>query len=448
MSRPDYHGDKHTFRHHLQPETNEGLDIGTNDRRFAIGRFRQIIADTLLLGGAALILPISAANGGTGLDTSGSTGVPRIIAGVWSVPTTVPAVVGGTGLDSSGSTGLPRVNAGVWSVQSLTDGQLLIGDSGTVPVAASLTAGAGITITPGAGTIEIAATAGSHAILSATHSDTLAAAVSRGSLIYGNITPAWAELVIGAAGFLKSDGTDVVWGTINLDSDTIAGTLATSLGGTNADFSATAQGNILYFSAAGVMSVLAPGTAGYVLRTNGAGANPSWIATVLDRDVTQAEVVSNNTEVTVYSFSVPGNTLGTNKAIRITIFGDYLNNSGAPSDLTVRYKYGATTFAAPAFPAVAASASRRAYRSVGGGGSLLFAVNATNAQMGTVFDGLGAPGALTGGSSSDQYAVFGGHHTTVAEDSTVAKTLAITIQHSVSAATISFRLHVVIVELV
>src|SRR3990167_4186198 len=51
-----------------------------------------------------------------------------------------------------------------------------------------------------------------HALLSATHSDTVANAVTRGSLVYANATPAWDELVIGAANrVLGSDGTDVAW---------------------------------------------------------------------------------------------------------------------------------------------------------------------------------------------------------------------------------------------
>ena len=245
-SRPDYFNDKHTFRHHLQPESNESLDVGTNDRRFDRGRFRQLICDTLLLNGASLTLPITAANGGTGIDTSASTG-------------------------------LPRVSAGTWTIQALTNGQLLIGSTGVVPVAASLTAGAGITITPGAGTITIENTAAVHAILSATHTDSLAAAVTRGALIVGNLTPAWASFALGAAGtFLKGGALDPSWAGIALDTDTISGTLATALGGTNADFSATVQGNIIYFSGAGVMSALGPGTVGQILRTGGASANPSW----------------------------------------------------------------------------------------------------------------------------------------------------------------------------
>ena len=53
---------------------------------------------------------------------------------------------------------------------------------------------------------------GAHAMLSTTHSDSAASAVTRGSLIVGNVTPAWAELNIGLANrVLGSDGTDAAW---------------------------------------------------------------------------------------------------------------------------------------------------------------------------------------------------------------------------------------------
>ncbi|KKL91003.1 hypothetical protein LCGC14_1899040, partial [marine sediment metagenome] len=56
--------------------------------------------------------------------------------------------------------------------------------------------------------------AAGHALLSATHTDTSADAVTRGSIIIGNSTPAWDELGIGAANSaLGSDGTDITWST-------------------------------------------------------------------------------------------------------------------------------------------------------------------------------------------------------------------------------------------
>lgn len=56
-----------------------------------------------------------------------------------------------------------------------------------------------------------------HALLDGTqNNDTVAQAPSRGSLIYGNSTPAWDELTVGGSStVLRSDGTDVSWGAID-----------------------------------------------------------------------------------------------------------------------------------------------------------------------------------------------------------------------------------------
>uniref|UniRef100_A0A6M3XD82 Uncharacterized protein n=1 Tax=viral metagenome TaxID=1070528 RepID=A0A6M3XD82_9ZZZZ len=54
-----------------------------------------------------------------------------------------------------------------------------------------------------------------HELLSATHTDTAASAVSRGSIIVGDSTPEWAELAVGGAGtYLKADGADAAWGAL------------------------------------------------------------------------------------------------------------------------------------------------------------------------------------------------------------------------------------------
>jgi hypothetical protein len=70
----------------------------------------------------------------------------------------------------------------------------------------------------------------SHTLLDGSvHTDTVAQTVSRGSLVYGNATPAWDELTIGGAGtFLHSDGTDAAWAAIS-SSDIGAGDLANAL---------------------------------------------------------------------------------------------------------------------------------------------------------------------------------------------------------------------------
>lgn len=63
----------------------------------------------------------------------------------------------------------------------------------------------------------------SHDVLSATHSDTDPAAVSRGSIIVGDATPEWSELTIGAASsVLQSDGTDLAYvSTLDMGTNTI-----------------------------------------------------------------------------------------------------------------------------------------------------------------------------------------------------------------------------------
>ena len=52
-----------------------------------------------------------------------------------------------------------------------------------------------------------------HNLLSATHGDTVVNGATRGSLIYGNVTPAWDELVLGgiSGSVLTRNATDVIW---------------------------------------------------------------------------------------------------------------------------------------------------------------------------------------------------------------------------------------------
>lgn len=85
-------------------------------------------------------------------------------------------------------------------------------------------------------------TVGPHNLLiTANHPDTVTQTVSRGSLIYGNSTPAWDELAVGDAGqLLYTDGTDVSWHTLAVADVTDLAYAAPSLtlGTTNAAGSA------------------------------------------------------------------------------------------------------------------------------------------------------------------------------------------------------------------
>jgi len=61
---------------------------------------------------------LATALGGTGDDTSSTTGVPYIDTGNWQYEAQLAAARGGTGLDTSSSTGVATVSSGTWSVDS------------------------------------------------------------------------------------------------------------------------------------------------------------------------------------------------------------------------------------------------------------------------------------------------------------------------------------------
>lgn len=137
----------------------------------------------------------------------------------------------------------------------------------------------------------VAGTAGSGALLDASHNtDTVAQAVTRGSLVYGNTTPKWDELVIGAANrLLRSDGTDVSWAQAALATD-VSGVLPVANGGTNS--SAALSGSTIAISNGSALVQGAAGTTTTVLHGNAAGA-PTYAAVALTTDVTGVLPVAN-----------------------------------------------------------------------------------------------------------------------------------------------------------
>lgn len=118
--------------------------------------------------------------------------------------------------------------------------------------------------TDGSGVLTWVANAGAaHAILDGSvHNDSVADAVTRGSLIYGNTTPKWDELVIGT-GFLRGDGTDCAWLSY-------ANSLAAMSGQAGAAFSFNDQ-NITNVGSIAVDSIISDGAAAALTITATAG---------------------------------------------------------------------------------------------------------------------------------------------------------------------------------
>ncbi len=166
---------------------------------------------------------------------------------------------------------------------------------------------------------------------------------------------------------------------------------------------------------------------------SGVGNAPS----VLGRAVATLDVVNTIVETSLGSVSVPANALRTDRAVRLTLVGDYLNNSGVARTVTLRVKLGATTLYNDATVALAANAARRPLRA-----ELLIAnLNASNVQALGGAIALGSAGGATAGLgdlaiANIAEAIISG---SAAEDTTTAKTFEITAQHQVAAATISVR---------
>jgi hypothetical protein len=230
---------------------------------------------------------------------------------------------------------------------------------------------------------------------------------------------------------LASDGTDLTYRTVTALLDAL--------------FSST-QGALLFRSTS-AWDDLAPGTAYQLLKSQGSGADVAWAdgTIALNRDVTSADVVSTAAETTVYSFSVPANSLGSTRALRLTMIADYLNNSGSATQLIIKVKLGTTTVLTldSTAGAFSSNATRRPVRLE----AMISAANATNAQVGSGSLYMGGNNGVTG-QSNTQSTLFISNHNAVAEDTTSAKTLSITVQHDASHASLSFIARAIQLELV
>lgn len=130
-------------------------------------------------------------------------------------------------------------------------------------------------VTNNAGTIEVSefsvGGSGSHAVLSASHSDTLADSVLAGDILFGNATPKWARLAKG------SDG-QVLTLVSGLPSWQAAGggTSHNLLSATHPDVvpASPVRGDLIIGNATPAWSKLALGTTGKFLSSD--GSDPSW----------------------------------------------------------------------------------------------------------------------------------------------------------------------------
>lgn len=164
------------------------------------------------------------------------------------------------------------------------------------------------------------------------------------------------------------------------------------------------------------------------------------------RDVTVQEVANTLTETTVFSTTVTGGDLSTNRQLRLTLVGDYLNNTGGQENFSVKVKYGGTTFFHGSH-LLSNNANRRGMRL----DFLLTAGNASTVQYATGSLDVGQPDTVGGVSSTAPEAVrVFANHVSGAVDSSVNQTLEVTYQHvgGFASANRSAKCWMVLVELI
>lgn len=144
-------------------------------------------------------LPTSAAAAGTypkvTINAQGIvTGTATQITLTTDVTGILPLANGGTGLNAAADDSVLLSNGSTWAAAALTN---------------CTTA---ITYATATNTFGCSSTVGTHALLSASHTDTAAAAVVRGDLLVGSSVPQWTRLGVGTDGsVLYSNGSDPAW---------------------------------------------------------------------------------------------------------------------------------------------------------------------------------------------------------------------------------------------
>lgn len=166
---------------------------------------------------------------------------------------------------------------------------------------------------------------------------------------------------------------------------------------------------------------------------------------ILDRDLSQIEVVDDTAETSIYSHSIDANILGATGGIRLTLGGDYLNNSGSTRGLILRVKLGATTaLLSNSFNSLV-SADRRQWSLM-----VLFLNSAAAVQKWNASFVMSRAAAATfsiGAAVTDDGRIGAGVADST-EDTTGALVLDVTIDHSVAHASLSLRKELALLELI
>lgn len=154
----------------------------------------------------------------------------------------------------------------------------------------------------------------------------------------------------------------------------------------------------------------------------------------LKRTSAVVDVVNTVSETTVFTFPVYAGLLTTNRGIRLSLIGDYLNNTGSTIDLILRVKLGATTLL-----------TLEMYAGTGG---IITSTSRQSMKLDAIFANINSASiqfasGVVNTSAGDPVTAYG----TAAENTAGSLNYVVTAQHSVASANASFRMQFAHLEL-
>ena len=165
---------------------------------------------------------------------------------------------------------------------------------------------------------------------------------------------------------------------------------------------------------------------------------------VIDRKTATVDVVNTVTLTDLYRFTVPANTLGTTKKLRLTFLGDILYNNNIADVIEIVGSFGGTIIFNNFYTIGALSPFRLALKIVVD----IVAKGATNSQISNVEEIIGpinTAGASGGGGTVQRYSI--GIVNALAEDTTVNKDLFVQVTWGTASVNNSCRRLVAMLEL-
>ncbi len=249
----------------LATETANTIWAGPGSGAAAAPTFRTlVVADLPTITSSQVNNTIAAT--GTDINTSNQVTVTHLAAAL-------PMAQGGTGVAVAGNNTVLIGSGAAWVAQTLPN--CLTG---------------ALNYATATNLFSCNTTGTTHALLSATHTDTVASTVVRGGLIVGNATPAWAQLARGSAGtflVMNSGGTDPTW------TSTTTGAVLSSSASAGVGY-ATGAGCAVTQGTNRTTAVVCTGTTGAITLISAAGSATPATFTVTDTSVAATDTIILN----------------------------------------------------------------------------------------------------------------------------------------------------------